>query len=145
VEIPEETVRLARAVFPKGCPVMRVRDALGPVFSDADFEDLFPVRGRPAVSPARLALVSVLQFAEGLNDRQAAHAVRSRLDWKYALSLELRPSQHSAPLDEIQRGGIDQQRPSWRDGPFGQLLVRPTRMNSLYLNDLPMAWGSGNE
>ncbi|MEV0424854.1 IS1182 family transposase [Streptosporangium canum] len=88
-EIPEETARLARAVFPKGCLVMRVRDALGPVFSDADFEELFPARGRPVVSPARLALVSVLQFAEGLTDRQAAHAVRSRLDWKYALSLEL--------------------------------------------------------
>ncbi|MGW0673590.1 IS1182 family transposase [Streptomyces sp. NPDC002746] len=76
-------------MFPKGCLVMRVWDALGPVFSDADFEELFPVRGRPVVSPARLALVSVLQFAEGLTDRQAAHAVRSRLDWKYALSLEL--------------------------------------------------------
>ncbi|MFI2642173.1 IS1182 family transposase [Streptomyces sp. NPDC018610] len=88
-EIPEETVRLARAVFPKGCLAMRMRDALGPVFADAQFEELFPVRGRPAVSPARLALVSVLQFAEGLTDRQAAHAVRSRLDWKYALSLEL--------------------------------------------------------
>jgi transposase len=68
---------------------MRVRDALGPVFADADFEELFSARGRPVVSPARLALVSVLQFAEGLTDRQAAHAVRSRLDWKYALSLEL--------------------------------------------------------
>ena len=88
-EIPEETVRLARAVFPKGCLARRVRDVLGPVFADADFAGLFPVRGRPAVSPARLALVSVLQFAEGLTDRQAAHAVRSRLDWKYALSLEL--------------------------------------------------------
>ncbi|GAA2948255.1 IS1182-like element ISGvi6 family transposase [Streptomyces enissocaesilis] len=88
-EIPEETVRVARAVFPTGCLVMRVRDTLGPVFADADFEGLFPVRGRPVVSPARLALVSVLQFAEGLTDRQAAHAVRSRLDWKYALSLEL--------------------------------------------------------
>ncbi|WP_369175063.1 IS1182 family transposase [Streptomyces sp. R28] len=88
-EIPEETARLARAVFTKGCLVMRVRDALGPVFSDADFEELFPARGRSVVSPAWLALVSVLQFAEGLTDRQAAHAVRSRLDWKYALSLEL--------------------------------------------------------
>jgi transposase len=88
-EIPEETARVARAVFPKGCLAMRVRDVLGPVFADAQFEGLFPVRGRPAVSPARLALVSVLQFAEGLTDRQAAHAVRSRLDWKYALSLEL--------------------------------------------------------
>jgi transposase len=87
--VPEETARVARAVFPKGCLVMRVRDTLGPVFADAEFEGLFPVRGRPALSPARLALVSVLQFAEGLTDRQAAHAVRSRLDWKYALSLEL--------------------------------------------------------
>ncbi|KOG56908.1 transposase [Streptomyces griseoflavus] len=88
-EIPEETARVARAVFPKGCLAMRVRDTLGPVFADADFEELFPVRGRPVVSPARLALASVLQFTEGLTDRQAAHAVRSRLDWKYALSLEL--------------------------------------------------------
>ncbi|MEU9182954.1 IS1182 family transposase [Streptomyces sp. NPDC048550] len=88
-EIPEETVRVARAVFPKSCLAMRIRDVLGPVFTDADFDGLFPTRGRPAVSPARLALVSVLQFAEGLTDRQAAHAVRSRLDWKYALSLEL--------------------------------------------------------
>ncbi|PNG16265.1 IS1182 family transposase [Streptomyces cahuitamycinicus] len=88
-EIPEETARVARAVFPKGCLAMRVRDVLGPVFADADFEELFPARGRPVISPARLALVSVLQFAEGLTDRQAAHAVRSRLDWKYALSLEL--------------------------------------------------------
>ncbi|MEV0374955.1 IS1182 family transposase [Streptomyces sp. NPDC050636] len=88
-EIPKETVRVARAVFPAGCPAMRMRDVLGPVFVDADFKELFPVRGRPAVSPARLALVSVLQFAEGLTDWQAAHAVRSRLDWKYALSLEL--------------------------------------------------------
>jgi Transposase domain (DUF772) len=39
--------------------------------------------------PARLALVSVLQFAEGLSDRQAADAVRARIDWKYALGLEL--------------------------------------------------------
>ncbi|MFJ9871348.1 IS1182 family transposase [Streptomyces sp. NPDC101165] len=88
-EIPEETARVTRAVFPKGCLAMRMRDTLGPVFADAQFEGLFPVRGRPAVSPARLALVSVLQFAEGLTDRQATHAVRSRLDWKYALSLEL--------------------------------------------------------
>jgi hypothetical protein len=31
----------------------------------------------------------VLQFVEGLTDRQAADAVRARLDWKYALGLDL--------------------------------------------------------
>jgi len=30
-----------------------------------------------------------MQFAEGLSDRQAADAVRTHLDWKYALGLEL--------------------------------------------------------
>lgn len=69
-----------------------MHDALGPLFDDGDFRDLFPVRGRPALAPWRLALVSVLQFAEGLSDRQAADAVRARIDWKYALGLHLEDS-----------------------------------------------------
>jgi transposase len=87
--VPAMTAQVARAAFPKGCLAIRIRDALGEVFEDAQFAELFAVRGRPAVSPARLALVSVLQFAEGLSDRQAADAVRGRIDWKYALGLEL--------------------------------------------------------
>jgi transposase len=83
------TAQVARAAFPKGCLAIRVRDALGELFDDEEFAGLFAVRGRPALSPARLALVSVLQFAEGLSDRQAADAVRGRIDWKYALGLEL--------------------------------------------------------
>ncbi|MGW0448941.1 transposase [Streptosporangium sandarakinum] len=61
----------------------------GVPFEDADFAAAFSTRGRPAPSPARLALVSILQFGEGLSDRQAAEAVRARIDWKYALGLEL--------------------------------------------------------
>jgi transposase len=88
-EIPAETARVARAAFPKGSLAIRVRDELGPLFRDEEFADLFPVRGKPAWSPGRLALVSVLQFVEGLTDRQAAEAVRARIDWKYALGMEL--------------------------------------------------------
>ncbi|MGW2996051.1 IS1182 family transposase [Streptomyces sp. NPDC001193] len=88
-EIPAETVRVARAAFPKGSLAIRVRDELGPMFRDEDFVDLFASRGRPAWSPAGLALVSVLQFVEGLTDRQAAEAVRARIDFKYALGLRL--------------------------------------------------------
>ena len=66
-----------------------MRDALGEVFEDKDFAHLFPSRGRPAMAPWRLALVTIMQFAEGLSDRQAADAVRARIDCKYALSLEL--------------------------------------------------------
>ena len=43
----------------------------------------------PPTLAFRLALVPVFQFIENLTDRQAADAVRSRLDWKYCLSLEL--------------------------------------------------------
>lgn len=88
-EVPSETVRIARAAFPKGALCTRVRDELGSVFADEQFAGLFPRRGQPAASPGRLALVLVLQFVEGLTDRQAADAVRSRIDWKYLLGLEI--------------------------------------------------------
>ena len=88
-ELPEETRTVARAAFPKGCLAIRVRDALGPLFDDEVFRSAFGVRGRPGVCPGRLALVCVLQFAENLTDRQAAHAVRARIDWKYLLGPEL--------------------------------------------------------
>ena len=71
-EIPAETVRVARAAFRKGSLAIRVRDELGFLFTDEEFAGLFPVRGKPAWSPGRLALVLVLQFVEGLTDRQAA-------------------------------------------------------------------------
>src|SRR5436305_7483814 len=87
--IPAETARVARAAFPKSSIYMRMRDELGPIYADHDFAALFPRRGQPAESPARLALVTIMQFAENLSDRQAADAVRSRIDWKYALGLEL--------------------------------------------------------
>lgn len=87
--IPEETARIARAAFPKGHQYLRLRDELGTIYEDARFAALFPAQGRPAEAPWRLALVTVLQFAEGLTDRQAADAVRDRLAWKYLLGLEV--------------------------------------------------------
>lgn len=87
--VPEETARVARAAFPNGNRYLRLRDELGVFYEDTAFAALFSQRGRPALAPWRLALVLVLQYAEGLADRQAANAVRSRIDWKYALALEL--------------------------------------------------------
>jgi hypothetical protein len=60
-QIPAETSRVARAAFPKGCLAMRARDAPGPLFAD----EQFAARGRPAWSPARLALVLVLGVRRG--------------------------------------------------------------------------------
>lgn len=87
--IPPETARVARAAFPKGTAYTRMRDELGTIFEDGGFSDLFPRRGQPALSPWRLALVTVMQFAENLPDRRAAEAVRARIDWKFSLGLEL--------------------------------------------------------
>ena len=87
--VPEETARIARAAYPRGNIYLQLRDTLGTIYEDEQFADLFPQRGQPAEAPWRLALVCVLQFLEGLSDRQAANAVRGRLDWKYLLGLEL--------------------------------------------------------
>ena len=87
--IPPETARVAKAAFPQGNIYMTMRDELGTIYRDKDFADLFPLEGQPAYSPWRLALICVMQFLSGLSDRQAALAVRSRIDWKYALSVRL--------------------------------------------------------
>jgi transposase len=88
-EVPEETARVARAAFPKGNRYLQMHDELGTFYTDVDFAALFPAKGQPAETPWRLALVLVMQFMENLTDRQAADAVRGRIDWKYALGLEL--------------------------------------------------------
>jgi transposase len=87
--VPEETARVARAAFASGNLYLTLRDELGTIYQDDDFVALFPACGQPGLSPWRLALVTMMQFRENLSDRQAAEAVRARIDWKYLLGLEL--------------------------------------------------------
>ena len=88
-EVPADTARVARRAFRKGALAIRARDELGSWYGDEAFGGAYGVRGAPGISPAQLAMVTVLQFAENLTDRQAADAVRGRLDWKYCLGLAL--------------------------------------------------------
>jgi transposase len=88
-EVPAATVRVAKKAFRKGSLAIRARDELGAWCADTDFAGAYGVRGAPGISPAQLAVVTVLQFTENLTDRQAADAVRGRLDWKYCLGLAL--------------------------------------------------------
>ena len=81
--VPPQTRQVAQAAFPRGNRYMQLRDTLGTLYDDALFADLFPQRGQAAQAPWQLAVVTLLQFAENLSDRQAADAVRSRIDWKY--------------------------------------------------------------
>src|SRR5438105_3869622 len=92
--VPEQTARVARAAFRAGSLAIHLRDELGAIYQDELFAPLFPVRGRAVVAPWGLMLVTILQFAENLTDRQAADAVRSRIDWKYALSVTFRIEWH---------------------------------------------------
>jgi len=86
-----QVVAVIKAIYRrKELPLaVQIRDMLGEVFPDAGFAAAFGVRGRPGYSPGRLALVSVLQMAEKLTDRQAAATAAENLSWKYALGLPL--------------------------------------------------------
>lgn len=100
--VPEQTKRIARAAFPKGNSYLTLRDELGTLYCDEDFVGLFSRRGQLALPPWRLALVTILQFHENVSDRQAAQAVRARIDWKYLLGLELTdPGFHYSVLCEF--------------------------------------------
>jgi transposase len=87
--VPPATARVAHAAFPKGNRYLKLADEMETLFTDDTFQALFPTHGQPALPPWRLALVTLLPCAEGLSDRQAADAVRSRIDWKYVLRIEL--------------------------------------------------------
>ena len=87
--VPELTAKIAQASFPKGNKYIKMRDELGTIYKDEQFVDLYPQVGQSAIPPWRLALVTIVQFAEQLTDRDAAEAVRSRIDLKYLLGLEL--------------------------------------------------------
>lgn len=110
--VPEETARVARAVFRKGNLCLRLRGALGTIYEDELFVDLFSTTGRPAEALWRLALICVMQFLEDLSDRQAAEAVRARIDWKYLL------------LRRVARGGIPGATRKNKKG--GSWVIQPT-------------------
>jgi transposase len=88
-EIPEETVRIAKILFPKGNKYMWLRDELDAIYEDEQFMVLYPKNGQFAEQPWRLAMMCVIQYMENDTDRQAAEALKTRIDLKYALSLEL--------------------------------------------------------
>lgn len=106
--IPEDTELTARACFPKGHPIMCMADEFGLLYANNQFSSLFSPTGQPALDPARLALVTVLQFMEGLSDEQAADQVRGHVAWKYALALPLYyPGFDASVLSEFRTRLID--------------------------------------
>src|SRR6185437_10672577 len=111
--VPPLTAQVAQLAFPAGNVYMQMRDELGSIYEDDLFAGVYAEEGQPAIHPWQLALVSVMQFAENLSDRQAAASVRARIDWKYALGLDLTDSGfHYSVLSEFRgrlvQGGKEQ-------------------------------------
>ncbi len=88
-QVPEDTACVAKAAFPKGNRYLLLRDTFGELFSGEDFYDLYHAGGRPAIDSARLALITLVQFAENPSGERAADAVTSRIDLKYLLASPL--------------------------------------------------------
>lgn len=92
---------------------MWVRDRLDGLWADEDFAGWYPRDGRPGISPAQLATVSVLQFLLDLSDRGAAEAVRCRIDFRYALGLDLDdPGFHHSVLGDFRDRLLEDGRPT---------------------------------
>ena len=87
--IPSLTKEIAHKAFPLGNPYMTLRDKLGKFYDDEDFAELYSDEGQPALRPGSLALICVMQYMTNLSDRGAVEALAARIDWKYALGLEL--------------------------------------------------------
>lgn len=87
--MPEETGRIGKGLLGENDPYRLIGDQLFEKWKEEEFADLYSREGRPGYSPVILAFVSIFQFMERLADRQAAQALRMRLDWKYALHLPL--------------------------------------------------------
>lgn len=119
--VSEKTAEVARAVFPNGNIYLTLSDTFGSLFADPEFAALFSNNGQPALSPVRLMLILILQFMEGLSDRQAADAVRSRIDWKYILCLELTdPGFDYSVLCEFRARLIEK---GWEQKAFDKILA----------------------
>jgi transposase len=111
-QFAEAVAAMYRGKRERPLPVL-VRDKLGEWLSDEQFAGAYGVRGKPGWPPSRLALVTIFQKVENLTDRQAAEHVRTRIDWKYALGLDLAdPGFDHSILSEfrakVAAGGMDQ-------------------------------------
>ncbi len=70
-------------------PFMMFAKEIAPKFKDEDLKDSYSTKGRAAISPAFLCLVTLLQWHDNLSDTETVKACERRLDWKIALGLPL--------------------------------------------------------
>jgi transposase len=87
--MPADIAAVGAQVLPPTKRYRVIGDHLADLWDEAQFAALYDTRGRHALSPALLAMVTLFQFLEDIPDREAAEQVVVRLDWKYGLHLPL--------------------------------------------------------
>lgn len=68
---------------------MAIDQKFSELFKEVDYAAIYPARGRTGFHPVLLMRATLVQFLEGLTDRQFANALPVRLDWKYFLHMDL--------------------------------------------------------
>ena len=77
----------------------KFREVVHPLLDDEQFQSMYcRDNGRPAISPALLAMTTILQFYRNLSDREMERSCMYDIEIKYALGLRLdeRPFDHSS-------------------------------------------------
>ncbi len=90
---------LCEQLIPEDSFYRKFREIIWPLINDKQFETLYCTdNGRPAISPALLAMATILQFRRNLSDREMERACMYDIEIKYALGLRLdeRPFDHSS-------------------------------------------------
>lgn len=90
--IPRETARAAKAVFGPSNFYIQVGKCLKVILEEIQLECFSEDAKSSMAGGAVLPLVTFFEYVEGLTDSQAADALRTRIDWKYALHLPINPA-----------------------------------------------------
>lgn len=90
--VPKETARAANAIFGRSNSYIVIGEHLDDILEDIQLQDPSERRSACKLEAATWALITFFQYIEGLTDAQAVDAIRTRIDWKFALHLSLIPA-----------------------------------------------------
>jgi transposase len=87
--VPTDTSRAIQDILDLNQRYLRIGNHLNTILEKNDIDQVRYASEKPLNFTAILALVTVFQQLERYTDQQAADAIQSRADWKYALHLPL--------------------------------------------------------
>ena len=124
--IPKETARAANAIFGRSNFYIVIGEHLETILEGIQCKHLTEKECESTLDGSIWALITFFQFIEGLTDVQAVDAVRTRIDWKFALRLSMIPARfHEYAFCEFrQRMLID----AFSQGEFQKLMDRLTTL-----------------